>query len=297
MRLIGHLPDEASATTFSDYLYVRGIASSVEAEPEGWAVWIHSEDELPKARELMLSFRRNPQDPAFRKEARQAKLLKEKEEREQESAGQRVFDRERVFESRLPFGLGVLTLALIVVSTLVTILYTLGVAQPLLEALLISHYRKGAPEIMSGQVWRLITPIFIHARLSDISSLGFLHLVFNMLWLADLGTMIEQRQNSRYLGIMVLVIAALSNYAQYYFSGPNFFGMSGVVYGLLGYIWIKGKFDPASGFFLHSQTVSMMLLWYFLCLFGVIPHVANTVHTVGLVTGMAWGYLSSLRSA
>ena len=41
----------------------------------------------------------------------------------------------------------------------------------------------------------------------------------------------------------------------------------------------------------------MMLIWFFMCLFGVVPHVANTVHGVGLITGMVGGYFSSLRSA
>jgi hypothetical protein len=39
----------------------------------------------------------------------------------------------------------------------------------------------------------------------------------------------------------------------------------------------------------------MILAWGGLCLVGLIPYVANTVHVVGLAVGMAWGYLSSLR--
>src|SRR6266511_3501207 len=53
MRLIGHLPSETSATTFSDYLYVQGITNEVEAEKEGWAIWIHSEDECSQAKEML----------------------------------------------------------------------------------------------------------------------------------------------------------------------------------------------------------------------------------------------------
>ena len=296
MRLIGHLSDEANATTFSDYLYVQGITSSVEAEKEGWAVWIHSEDELPKARELLRAFRGNPHDPQFHQEAQQAQQLRAREEQEQKKASQRYFDRNRVFARRLVFGLGIVTLSLIIVSTVVTVLYTFGLVRPFLQAFMISQYPKGAPEIVSGQVWRLITPIFLHAKLNNFQTYGFLHLLFNMMWLADLGTMIELRQGSWRLGVLVLVTAALSNYAQYVMSGPRFFGMSGVVYGLFGYVWLRGKFDPGSGLFLHSQTVTMMLIWFFMCLVGVIPYVANTVHTVGLFTGMMWGYFSSLRA-
>jgi len=117
-----------------------------------------------------------------------------------------------------------------------------------------------------------------------------------MLWLRDLGSMIEARQTSLQLALLVLFVAASSNVMQFYIGGaPNFGGMSGVVYGLLGYVWLRGKFDPGSGLFLHSATVTMMIVWFFVCLLGLIPHIANTAHAVGLVVGMSWGYLSSLR--
>jgi GlpG protein len=71
--------------------------------------------------------------------------------------------------------------------------------------------------------------------------------------------------------------------------------MSGVVYGLLGYIWMRGKFDPGSGLYVHSHTVAMMIIWFVACFTPLVPHVANATHAVGLALGMAWGYLSSLR--
>ena len=116
-----------------------------------------------------------------------------------------------------------------------------------------------------------------------------------MLWLRDLGSMIEGRQSSWRLAILVLVIAACSNLAQFWFGGPVFGGMSGVVYGLLGYIWMRGKFDPGSGLYLHPSTVGMMIIWFFACFTPIVPHVANAAHAAGLVMGIAWGYLSSLR--
>jgi GlpG protein len=141
------------------------------------------------------------------------------------------------------------------------------------------------PEIRHGEVWRLVTPIFIHFTIA--------HILFNMLWLFDLGTMIERRQSTRVLSVLVLVIAVLSNFGQYLWQGPVFGGMSGVVYGLIGYIWLRGKFDPASGLFLHSSTVTMAVIWFVLCLVGVIPHVANAAHGVGFAVGIVWGYISA----
>src|SRR5262249_46234350 len=125
----------------------------------------------------------------------------------------------------------------------------------------------------------------------------FLHILFNMLWLRDLGSMIEGRQSSLHLLLLVLIIGACSNLGQCYIGmkGPDFGGMSGVVYGLLGYIWIRGKFDPGSGLYLHPTTVWMMVIWFIACFTPFIPNIANSAHAVGLGMGMAWGYLSSLR--
>ena len=146
---------------------------------------------------------------------------------------------------------------------------------------------KGLPTAFTGQFWRLFTPMFIH--------FGFIHILFNMLWLKDLGSLIEIRHGKWKYGFMVLVISGLSNLGQFWMSGPIFGGMSGVVYGLLGYIWARGKFDPSSGFHLDRLIVLMMGGWFILCLIGVIPGIANTAHGVGLGTGLAWGFLSSGR--
>jgi hypothetical protein len=37
------------------------------------------------------------------------------------------------------------------------------------------------------------------------------------------------------------------------------------------------------------MTVGMMMIWFFLCLFGVIPGVANGCHAVGLLMGIIIG--------
>jgi len=114
--------------------------------------------------------------------------------------------------------------------------------------------------------------------------------------------MIEARQSSLHLLALTAVIAAGSNLAQFYFGGPNlglggptFGGMSGVVYGLLGYIWIRGKLDPGSGLYLHPYTVIMMMVWFFLCFTGMVGDIANAAHAGGLAIGLAWGWFSSLR--
>ena len=161
----------------------------------------------------------------------------------------------------------------------------LGPRRRSLEALAITNSTLNAAkagndfhEVRQGQVWRLITPIFIH--------FGLLHILFNLWWLKDLGSMVEACQSKRQLLLLVVVIGIASNLGQYFWAGPGFGGMSGVVYGLLGYIWIRGKLDPGSGLFLNQVSLIIMLAWFFACLVGVIPHVANGTHVVGLVGGV-----------
>src|SRR5882724_7468013 len=116
MRMIGHLPNESSAATFSDFLYVEGITNLVEAEKDGWAIWIHSEDQLQRARELFLTYLGNPKDPKYEKKSQQVAELKQREQKEGEAAEKRTFGRSQIFRSVLPFGVGPLTFLLVLVS-------------------------------------------------------------------------------------------------------------------------------------------------------------------------------------
>jgi GlpG protein len=280
MRLIGRMSDKSHASVLSDYLLVQGIANDLEPESDHWTVWVHSEDDVPRASAILGEFLRNPAHPQFAKDARRAPELRERQQKESLAAQEKHFDSERLFRATLSYGMGMVTALLIAISVGVALLTWFSSGLHVAAALVLS-----LPEVMRGQVWRLITPIFLHG--------GVLHLLFNMLWLFDLGSMVEGRQSSRHLVVLVVVIAVLSNLGEYAVTGPGFGGMSGVVYGLLGYVWMKGKFDPASGFFLHPYTVGMMLIWFFVCLFGLMGNVANMAHGVGLAVGILWGFLAS----
>lgn len=298
MRLIGHLQSESVARTFSDYLYVQGIKNQIEAEKDGtWALWIHSEDEIEKSRGLLEKFLARPGDSHFQDMSKQVQVLKEREKEQEESAARRLLDARQIFRQHGPYGIGWLTLGLIAASALVWVLREYGPNKGFWNCLFISEYDvvggslnrliHGLPEVRHGQVWRIVTPIFLHFHV--------LHILFNMLWLKDLGSMVEARQSSCRLALLVLCIGAASNLGQYWVQGPEFGGMSGVVYGLLGYIWMKGTFDPASGYFLQPSTVGMMLIWFVLCFTPLMPiGIANTVHAIGLGMGIAWGYLSAI---
>lgn len=178
-----------------------------------------------------------------------------------------------------------ITATLIALSLIVSLLSKFGSDFQYLHFLFISEYREGLPEIFAGQLWRLFTPIIIH--------FGILHIAFNMLWLYQLGSTIEQRQSIRRMAVLVIIISVLSNLAQFIWDGPGFGGMSGVVYGLLAYIWVQGKFNPRAGIALDQNIAVMMLVWFVICWLGLVGNIANMAHTVGLICGAIMGLFYS----
>jgi rhomboid protease GlpG len=182
----------------------------------------------------------------------------------------------------------ILTVVLIAISVAATLPVLTGNGAGV-EALLIGRVGS-APfqDILSGEAWRLVTPIFVH--------FGVLHILFNMMWLWDLGGALEILKGRTFLGVFVLATGIASNVAQYALTGsPLFGGMSGVVYGFLGYGWMQSRFNPAFGLALHASTVTMMLVWYVLCWTGMLGPIANWAHTAGLAMGIAWGFLAAQR--
>src|SRR5690606_22896322 len=119
-----------------------------------------------------------------------------------------------------------------------------------------------------------ITPAFLH--------FGVLHLVFNTLWLWYLGSMIESLQSSwRYLGL-ILFAAFAGNTAQYLTShSVNFGGMSGVVYGLIGYIWIWQTLRRRSRLRLPPSMIGFFLLALVLMEVFASAWIATAAHVGG----------------
>jgi len=141
--------------------------------------------------------------------------------------------------------------------------------------------------LQRGEIWRVFTPMFLH--------MNAIHLIFNMFWLYALGKQIEWLRGSWRLALLVLFVGAVAHLSEAIVGGPRFGGMSGVVYGLFGYIWIRRTVQPSSGFMLDSGTVFILLLWLVLCFTGSFGPVANWAHLGGLVGGMLIGALPAIR--
>lgn len=175
------------------------------------------------------------------------------------------------------------TLALIAVCILIALLSNLGENRAaLLPFYIATPDQPGLSAVLSGEVWRLLTPTFIH--------FGMPHLVFNMIGLWYLGALLERRKGHRFLVGFVVAVGIAANLAEFLITEwPRFGGMSGVVYGMLGYVWMHGRVNPRFGVTLNNQTVVIMLGWFALCWLGLLGPIANWAHTAGLLMGVALG--------
>jgi GlpG protein len=148
---------------------------------------------------------------------------------------------------------------------------------------------------MGGEYWRLVTPVFLH--------FGWLHIVFNSLWLWELGGKVERVMGHLNMIGLFLVIAAVSNACQFAFGGPGLFGgMSGVVYGLLGFSWVGPLLQPEWRIQPTPTLMLFMVGWLVVCMVGLVQvlgfgAIANAAHLGGLVCGAVLGAVFGWASA
>ncbi len=294
MRILKTITDKDEALLLGAYLLTAGIDCRVEESRSGkFEVWGLEEDKLEDANHKIEIFYQEEDRTKFSGALEQAKQITEKIRQEQERAARNFVDaRERysVLSGPAP-----VTVIFIVICVALWALEAINENYILLFQKWLFIAAPGTDfmeNILSGQVWRLITPSFLHATLAGNGLMGVLHILFNMLWMKDLGPIIERREYSLKLVILILITAVVSNFAQYYMVDYRFVGASGVVYGLLGYLWMRSKYDRRYGIRLNSGVVWFMLVWL---VFGFISAgpVANYGHLFGLLSGGVFGFLNA----
>lgn len=209
--------------------------------------------------------------------------------------------RERPRETRASTGRwqgAPVTLVLLALSVLGFLVVYLQPSLALLSALTFTPFTLEGGQLQfqpqGGQYWRLLTPVFLH--------FGWLHIVFNSLWLWELGAKVERVMGSFNMFGLFVVIALVSNSAQYLFGGPGLFGgMSGVVYGLLGFSWVGALVQPRWSFRPSAPIMLLMVGWLVVCVLGVVEvlgfgAIANAAHVGGLASGAALGAAFGLLS-
>lgn len=287
MRKVGDFKLEKEALVFWSFLSKEKIDSSLEEKEgqEGYEIWISDEDQINEASFHYQEFLKNHDDPKFKvklKDKRRPESLAESKKSgfKQYNLGDKWRSQEK--------SPGVVTLALIITSVAVFLISGMGKNTQIIGPFFISEeINGGLDEIISGQFWRLITPIFLHFNL--------LHILFNCMWLHSLGSQIEKKKGTKFFITFILCTALVSNLSQFLITGPAFGGMSGVVYGLFGYVWIKSRLDPGDGFYIDPVIAMIMLGFFLVCFTGAFGGVANWAHAGGLIVGLGWGYGSAFK--
>jgi len=142
---------------------------------------------------------------------------------------------------------------------------------------------------LENQWWRLISPMFIH--------FSFAHLAFNCLWIYILGEKIERVDNSITFLMLIIFSSICSNYLQFLWTGSSLFGgLSGVIYGLIGYCMILEMDANYDRYQLPSGLYLFMIVWLILGFMGILElfgfgSVANFAHLGGLVSGILFAII------
>tara|TARA_Y200000002_G_scaffold99442_1_gene80645 strand:+ start:747 stop:1373 length:627 start_codon:yes stop_codon:yes gene_type:complete len=142
---------------------------------------------------------------------------------------------------------------------------------------------------MDNQWWRLISPMFIH--------FSFAHLAFNCLWIYILGEKIEKINGTLIFLLLVLISSVVSNFSQFYWTSSNLFGgLSGVIYGLLGFCLIEEMESKYDLYGLPPALYLFMIIWLILGFMGILDlfgfgSVANFAHLGGLISGIIFAMI------
>ncbi len=278
MRLVAEHTEQDILRRFVDYLRARGIGAEMREGHSVWGLWVHHEDRCAEVRKEFSRFLHDPSETRYELEQpaptpASSAVSAPAPSRTDASMTQRLarLTARRPNFLQGPTPVTKVLLALSIAATLPIIL-----SMPLGDLV---RYWLRADERLITQWWRLLTPAFLHFNL--------LHIVFNMLWLRELGSRIERIKGPGFMLMFFVISAGISNYAQWVAgAGYPFGGMSGVVYGLFGYIWMKSRIAPEQGFSIDPGTVMMLMLWFFLGWTGIMP-IANWAHGFGLGSGIA----------
>ncbi|WP_100754039.1 rhomboid family intramembrane serine protease GlpG [Vibrio salilacus] len=272
VRLIA-LNNPRMAQAFIDYMASRKIDVQMMPEGEGqFALWLVGVEHQVEAEVELKQFLANPNAGKY-----------------QAASWQVAETRQNHFKYHSPSMLamikakaGPVTLSVMMMCIVIFGLQQFGSGQGVFNAL---HFP--AFSTQQWQLWRWVSHALLH--------FSIMHIAFNLLWWWQLGGDIEQRLGSAKLLQLLVISAALSGAGQYWIEGANFGGLSGVVYALVGYLWMLGYKAPQLGLNLPKPVIGFMLAWLVLGFVQPFMAIANTAHLAGLISGVLLGLLDATR--
>ncbi|MCG9598625.1 rhomboid family intramembrane serine protease GlpG [Vibrio sp. Isolate25] len=273
IRLIS-ISNPRMAQAFIDYMASRRI--DVKMMPEGsgqFALWLSDSQHQVEVEAELQHFLDNPSDSKY--QAASWEMA--------ETCTSQFSYQSPSMLSMVKAKAGPITLAVMLISVVIFTLQQFGAGQAVFSAL---HFPALAGQ--EWQLWRWVSHAVLH--------FSVVHIAFNLLWWWQLGGDIEQRLGAKKLLQLFLVSAALSGAGQYWVEGANFGGLSGVVYALVGYLWMLGYKAPQLGLNIPKPVIGFMLVWLVLGFVQPFMAIANTAHLVGLLSGVVLGLVDASRA-
>jgi tetratricopeptide (TPR) repeat protein/membrane associated rhomboid family serine protease len=145
--------------------------------------------------------------------------------------------------------------------------------------------------IWSGAYWGFFTSAFVH--------IAVWHILFNMWWLKDFGTLLEPSMGRIKFILFTLSAGAVSSGAQLAFTDDTGIGFSGVVYAMFGYMLATRNVEPVYQKIVDKRTIVWLLGWLVLCIILTVTgvwNVANGSHIAGFLFGLCIGYAFTART-
>ncbi|MBD2800134.1 rhomboid family intramembrane serine protease GlpG [Xenorhabdus sp. M] len=133
------------------------------------------------------------------------------------------------------------------------------------------------------ELWRWVSYALMHFSLT--------HILFNLVLWWYLGSQVERNINTGKLFEITIVSAFFSGWAQSLYSASHFGGLSGVIYALLGYVWLTGEISSHRGI---SAPRGLIVITAILLFFSSPSH-GSAAHISGLIIGLLMGLWDNLR--
>lgn len=250
------------AQAFVDYMQTQNIRLELRFSGQETELWLEDESRLEDVRQALEVFVRDPMHPRYQAASWESGST---------SAPLRYarFSYLQTLQQRAgPLTLGVMVACIAIYVWMVI----LGNQQAM-------AWLAYPDEGQQGQLWRWFSHALLHFSL--------LHILFNLMWWWYLGGPVEKVLGTRKLLTIFLVSAVVSGWVQSHFSGIYFGGLSGVVYALMGYVWLRGERLPQGPLFMPRGLMAFALLWLIAGYFDILGmSIANGAHVAGLVIGL-----------
>ena len=295
MRQLTHFDKEAPALRFRDFILSEGIEATVNPSREGgFNFWVHDEERVDDAQRLLELFERDSDSPEIQSKLREAQNKRKREMAEAAQIQRRVESIERAQKDaqRRTNSAGPVTLFLIlgIVGFAAMALLSQGDAGVQQVYAVLQASRE---QIESGELWRLITPVFVKHGLPR--PMAVLSILFTAFWLRTLVTPIEWMKGSLHVLAMFIVSAAVQTIAELYAIGISVGGVLGLITTFYIYIYTRGQLDPTMPVRLRPETHFWFILWVVFTLASPSATLFIPRLIAGGLVGAIWGAAAARR--